>query len=144
MLLDHQTKRLAVELLQPPGRAVELPGPFTFQLTFNPGGAFGIALPRWFFLAVTAVVAVWIVRTLPRVHDDLQAVAFGLLLAGALGNAADRLFRGDARVVDFIASDRWPTFNVADIAITFGFVLLVVHLLRQEHATDDQRSDATT
>ena len=135
-LLDQATKHLAVVLLQPLGRKVELPGPFTWQLTFNDGGAFGLPAPRWFFLAVTVVVVVWVLRTLPDVIDDLQAMAFGFLLAGALGNAADRVFRGDHRVVDFIASDRWPTFNVADIAITIGFVLLVGQLLLEERRED--------
>ena len=131
-LLDQQTKHLAVVLLQPPGRKVELPGPLTMQLTFNDGGAFGLPAPRWFFLAVTVVVVIWVLRTLPDVISDLQAMAFGFLLAGALGNAADRVFRGDERVIDFIASDRWPTFNVADIAISIGFVLLVGQLLLEE------------
>ncbi|HEX9765817.1 MAG TPA: signal peptidase II [Nitriliruptorales bacterium] len=131
-LLDQQTKYLAVAQLQPPGRKVELPGPLTWQLTLNDGGAFGLPAPRWFFLVVTAVVVVWVLRTLPDVISDLQAMAFGFLLAGATGNAADRLFRDDQRVVDFIASDRWPTFNVADIAISIGFVLLVTQLLTED------------
>lgn len=131
-LLDQQTKHLALNLLLPPGRKVEMPGPFTWQLTFNQGGAFGLSMPRWFFLAVTVVVAVWVLRELPRLASDVRAVAFGLLLAGALGNASDRVLRDGHRVVDFIASALWPTFNVADIAITFGFVTLVGQLLREE------------
>lgn len=135
-MLDQATKHLAVVLLQPPGRKVELPGPLTWQLTFNPGGAFGLPAPRWFFLIVTLVVVVWVVRTLPSVTDEVQSMAFGFLLAGAVGNAADRLFRADTRVVDFIASARWPTFNVADIAISIGFILLVSHLLVEERRQD--------
>ena len=52
-----------------------------------------------------------------------------LLLAGAFGNAIDRLFRG--YVVDFIQTVfiRFPVFNVADIAITFGAMLLIIYLL---------------
>lgn len=134
LMLDQLTKRLAVAQLQPPGRTVELPGFLTLQLTFNPGGAFGINLPRWFFLTVTVVVAVWVLRTLPSVTHDVQAMAFGLLLSGALGNAADRVFRADKEVVDFIASDRFPTFNVADIAINIGFALLVIQLLLHDRA----------
>lgn len=138
-LLDQQTKHLALNLLQPPGRKVEMPGPMTWQLTFNEGGAFGLPMPRWFFLVVTVVVTVWVLRELPRLWSDVRAVAFGLLLAGALGNASDRVFRDQHRVVDFIASDLWPTFNVADIAISIGFVMLVWQLLNED--TDDVPED---
>lgn len=144
LVLDQATKHLATVLLRPPGRAVELPGPFTLQLTFNPGGAFGLPAPSWFFLLVTVVVVVVVVRNLPRVTAVSPAVAYGLLLAGALGNAADRVFRsggpGDPRflhghVVDFIASALWPTFNLADVSITSGFVLLLVWLYVEERRT---------
>lgn len=138
-VVDQATKHLAVNLLQPPGRRVEVPGPFSLQLTFNPGGAFGISMPTWFFLLVTIVVVVVVVRNLPSVPTDGQAVAYGLLLAGALGNAADRVFRDGRRVVDFIASARWPTFNVADIAITSGFALLLLLLYLQERREHERR-----
>lgn len=143
LIIDQATKQLADVLLRPVGQRVELPGPFSLQLTFNDGGAFGLPAPSWFFLAVTVVVVVIVVRNLPGVTRITPAVAYGLLLAGALGNAADRVFRagdpGDPRflhghVVDFIASEVWPTFNVADIAITSGFVLLLVWLYQEERA----------
>lgn len=143
LVLDQATKELAVVLLRPAGRPVELPGPFTLQLTFNEGGAFGLPAPSWFFLLVTVLVVGIVARNLPRVRAVAPAVAYGLLLAGALGNAADRVFRaggpGDPRflhghVVDFIASGLWPTFNVADMAITTGFALLVLWL-----AVDERR-----
>jgi signal peptidase II len=57
-------------------------------------------------------------------------VALALVLGGALGNVSDRLFRAPGflhgAVVDFIKVGSWPTFNVADSAITIGAVLLVV------------------
>jgi signal peptidase II len=66
-------------------------------------------------------------------------VAYGMLLAGAIGNVLDRLFRpGDpdlwygGYVVDFVAWGTFPRFNVADSAITVGFLLLVVALWREE------------
>ena len=52
------------------------------------------------------------------------------MLGGALGNLADRLFRGHhGEVVDFLTFTHWPTFNVADAAITVGVVLLLAVLL---------------
>lgn len=143
LLLDQQTKELAASLLVPPGRRVELPGPFTLQLTFNDGGAFGFPAPSWVFIVVTVVVFFIVVYNLPRVARLDAAIAYGLLLAGALGNGFDRVFRpgdpGDPRflhghVVDFIASARFPTFNVADIAITAGFSLLMLAMFLEERA----------
>jgi signal peptidase II len=58
-----------------------------------------------------------------------RAALYGLILGGALGNLADRLFRGGA-VVDFVALHFWPTFNVAEACIVVGCALLVVSLLR--------------
>jgi signal peptidase II len=125
-LLDQATKELAVRVLR--GRIIEF-GPFRLHLVFNEGGAFGLDLPWWAFLVVTVVVAVLIVRTLPKATNQLEPFAYGLLLAGALGNVTDRLLRppgrGHGEVVDFLGSTFWPTFNLADVGITFGFVLLV-------------------
>ncbi len=59
------------------------------------------------------------------------ATGTGLMLGGALGNLVDRVFRGHGgSVVDFIHFGFWPTFNVADVAIVVGAVLLVVAFWR--------------
>jgi signal peptidase II len=62
------------------------------------------------------------------------AVALGLILGGALGNLADRAFRGDGffdgGVVDFLDLQWWPVFNVADTCVVVGGILLVVVTLR--------------
>jgi signal peptidase II len=138
--LDQATKEIAETLLEP-GEFVPLVGRHVgWQLIYNPGGAFGLAAPTWVFLAVTVVVVAIVLRALPRAPSLLQAAAFGLLLAGALGNLIDRTFRpGDPGflggwVVDFVAWGPWPRFNVADSAITVGVGLLFVALLREERA----------
>lgn len=137
IILDQATKRIAEVALER-SVEVELIGPHIgWQLVYNPGGAYGIDMPSWFFLLVTVVVTVIVVRNLPEAPSLRAAVAYGLLLAGALGNALDRVFRlgdlGDPRflnghVVDFVALGSFPRFNVADAAITIGFVLLVIDL----------------
>ncbi|MFT5222095.1 MAG: signal peptidase II [Glaciecola sp.] len=142
VLLDQASKQLAAVLLSPAGVGrQELPGPLTLQLTFNDGGAYGYDAPWWFFLVVTAIVTVIVVRKLPHVHTMLEANAYGMLLAGAWGNGLDRVFRqGDradprflhGHVVDFFASSRFPTFNVADVAITGGFLLLIISLIVED------------
>lgn len=152
MVLDQATKQLALAQLTP-GRRVPVAGGWLgWELTFNPGGAFGLPAPSWFFLVVTVAVVAIVLRNLPRTRDPMQAAALGLLLAGALGNVVDRLLRpGDAtdprylhgHVVDFIALELpvigpWPRFNVADVAITLGFVLLVLGLARELRSTSSR------
>ncbi|MEX2486231.1 MAG: signal peptidase II [Nitriliruptoraceae bacterium] len=132
-----QVVKTAVEHVLVPGEFVPwLSRHIGWQLVYNPHGAFGVPAPPWLFLAVTVVVGVIVFQSLPRVPNRWQAVAFGLLLAGAMGNAIDRVFRagapgggfGGGHVVDFVAWGTFPRFNVADAAITVGFICLAVSL----------------
>jgi signal peptidase II len=82
-------------------------------------------------LAVLAViVAVVLVRAARRTKDPIMVIALSLVLGGALGNLTDRVFRSPGflrgEVVDFVHLGAWPTFNVADSAITIGAVLLII------------------
>lgn len=145
-ILDQATKAAAVRALGP-GEVIGRSWPVYLQLTYNEGAAFGLPVPWWVFPIVTAVVIVIVVRHLPNATSLAEPFAYGLLLAGALGNITDRYVRLDAEgvgrggVVDFIASDVWPTFNVADICISVGFVLLVVAAYLLERGS---RSEAST
>lgn len=140
-LLDQITKQIAETVLEP-GRFVPWLGDHIgWQLVYNPGGAFGLPLPAWIFLVVTVVVVLVVSRALPRTASRLTASAYGLLLAGAAGNVIDRLVRagppdgpdlGGGAVIDFVAWGSFPRFNVADSAISVGFVLLVLALWRED------------
>jgi signal peptidase II len=141
IVLDQATKELAEALLLPSVFVPWLGDAVGWQLVYNPGGAFGLPAPSWLFIIVTVVVTAIVARTLPHTHSLLQAKAYGLLLAGALGNAIDRLLRPsstgregwfDGEVVDFVAWGSFPRFNVADSAITIGFALLVLALWQEE------------
>ncbi|TPX04134.1 signal peptidase II [Schumannella luteola] len=134
--VDQLTKALIVQNLVE-GSIQPLLGDLV-QLHFvrNPGAAFSLATGMtWIFsIAAVAVVGfvVWYSR---RIRSLLWAVVFGLVLAGALGNLTDRLFRepGFARghVVDFIQVWGFPAiFNVADVGITVGMALFVILVLR--------------
>jgi signal peptidase II len=100
-------------------------------LTHNSGGAFGLGtgfVPIVVLAVVALAVVVFVVgRSIDRAAI---AVALGLVLGGALGNLADRVFRapgfGRGAVVDFVDLHWWPVFNVADAAITCGCVLLLL------------------
>jgi signal peptidase II len=129
---DQVSKAWALSRLAE-GRVIAVPGGLLeLQLQTNPGAAFSIGGggSTWLFtvFAVAAVAAIpWFAA---RARSRVQAGALGLLLGGAAGNLADRLFRapgpGRGRVVDFIDYHGLFTGNVADIAIVVGAGILVV------------------
>jgi len=131
--LDQVTKSWALSALED-GRTIHVVWTLQLNLTFNKGVAFGLGKGSTSVIALIGVVVLVLLATLGRagITNRLQAVAVGLVLGGAAGNMADRLFRhhGGA-VIDFIDLQWWPVFNVADSAITCGAVLLVVSGLLQ-------------
>lgn len=105
--------------------------PSVFHLTYivNHGAAFGILTgARWFFLAIVVVLLLLILYFRHRISVFPTPVKIGIgsLLGGALGNGYDRFVQGG--VIDFFDFRIWPIFNMADIAICSGVVLLVWHL----------------
>ncbi len=104
----------------------------------NGGAAFNLGGTSYtiVFTAIAVGVVTYILRTARTLHSTGWAVALGLLLGGAAGNLADRifrapgLFRGD--VVDWIGvvPRHWPIFNLADSAITIGGVIIALLALR--------------
>jgi signal peptidase II len=130
VLLDQLTKAWVVESLADEplsiiGDTVEL------RLSRNPGGAFSLLTGFTPLIAVlAAIVAVVLVRVAQRSKDPLMVVALSLVLGGALGNLIDRLFRAPGflrgEVVDFVRVGAFPSFNVADSAITIGAALLLL------------------
>jgi signal peptidase II len=121
---DQVTKTLVVSDLT---RPVHLLGPLGLSLGYNSGSAFSLFTGWAPLLVVVALLVVGVLLALAlRARRASVAVALGLVLGGALGNVADRLFRGHhGEVVDFITFTHWPTFNVADACITVGILLLI-------------------
>jgi signal peptidase II len=144
-LADCTTKRVVVETLDP-GEPHEIVGEaFRLNLTFNdaaamglPAGEYGKEILGILSLVVAAVLGRWYGRSASG--EVLFSGALALVIAGALGNAWERLFspRG---VVDFIdigvGALRFWTFNIADVSITAGACLLAVALWRKERKTVD-------
>ena len=144
VLADQLSKTWAVRRLSG-GRTVDVVGSLRFNLTFNSGMAFSQGRGVGPFIGVIAlVVIVVLLVSLRRNGSMLSAVGIGLVIGGAIGNVLDRLFRaGDGflggAVVDFIDVQWWPVFNVADMAITVGGVILVVGSVwsgRKQNAMD--------
>ena len=147
LVFDQAAKRWAVAALQGRPDLDLVDGLARLSYAENPGIAFslfnsGAPATRWLLALVSttavAIVATFIARTSPRAVR-LQ-VTLALLLGGIAGNLVDRVALG--RVVDFIevydGSFHWPTFNVADSAITVGAFLLAVELLKGESREAEQ------
>ncbi len=140
--LDQASKEWANSTLQfEPGRTIQVvEGYAAFSYVRNPGAAWGFLaradasfrLP--FFITVTSVAMVFMLYIFIRLEPNqrLLMVALSLILGGALGNFVDRVRFN--YVVDFILLHyqmrfRWPTFNIADVAITVGVVLMLGEML---------------
>ena len=133
VLADVVTKAMAVYALHPAGMPYSVVGD-TVRLTlvYNPGAAFGLHLgpySRWIFLVLTAGVLsiLWRLYQQTRDRDNVRTFALALVSGGAVGNALDRI-RSAEGVVDFLdlgtSAVRWPTFNLADVAVSVGASLL--------------------
>lgn len=133
LLADAFTKVLAVDRLAP----AYLPRPLfgdgvRLTLVYNPGAAFGLHLgaqSRWIFVGLTlvALTVLWRLYLDTPLAHRARTLALALVAGGAMGNLLDRL-KSARGVVDFIdigvGAWRWPTFNLADIAVTSGAILL--------------------
>lgn len=117
------------------------------RLVYNQGAAFGIHVgehSRWVFL-VLALIALAVLGSMVRTArpgDRFRLLALALVCGGATGNLIDRL-RSPMGVVDFVdvgvGAWRWPTFNVADSAITIGAIALAVSLWLEGRAQQQPR-----
>jgi signal peptidase II len=138
ILFDQVTKALVLAYLGPGGpleQVVLVPGLLRLFYVENTGAAFGLFQGRNPVLALLALGVVLVLVAVFRQLVSLRwgAVALGLQLGGAVGNLIDRFRHGF--VVDFIDPSFWPTFNVADSAITIGVLLLLVLVIRSDRAT---------
>ena len=138
IVLDQLTKTLILQYFQY-GDSRTVTSFFNIVRVHNTGAAFSFLAgasgwQRWFFVGLGAVAAVFITWMLRR-HggQKMFAWALALILGGALGNVIDRLLHG--YVVDFIqvhyAGRAFPSFNLADSAITLGAILLILDELRR-------------
>ncbi|MFN4115512.1 MAG: signal peptidase II [Inhella sp.] len=119
---------------------------FNLVRAHNPGAAFSFLAgaggwQRWFFTALAAAATVFIIVMLRRHgRERLLSLALSLIMGGAIGNVIDRLWHG--HVIDFLQfhwkGAAFPSFNIADSAITLGAILLIVDELRRMRAAKRQ------
>lgn len=133
-MIDQITKTWAESQLA--DRTIDVVWTLRFHLTFNTGASFSLGDGFGSLIAIVALVVVGVVVWYGRsVSTRLGAVALGIIVGGALGNVLDRLFRGSGgffggAVVDFIDFQWWPVFNIADIGVVCGAILLVISMWR--------------
>lgn len=118
-LADLTTKIWASAELD--GSGIDLPGPLDLRLSHNAGIAFGVfdGVPPIVIILLTAAVAATVF--IAGGQGSAPFLACALIAGGAIGNVLDRLQAGS--VVDMLHTSFWPTFNLADVFITFGVVL---------------------
>ena len=134
VILDQFTKALVINYFNLYDPVVLLP---IINLTFvvNYGFAFGLlnnpSLNQILVSLVILAIIIYFLYLLIKTQDKIFQLTLTLILAGALGNFIDRIFRGF--VIDFIdiyiGKYHWPAFNIADSCITVGFVVLMINIL---------------
>lgn len=125
-----QAAKAAIEAHLVPGQDVDVLGPLGLTLSHNRGVAFGLAGGAGAPLVLITLAALGVVGYLFARNPTRPGmwVATGLLAGGAIGNLSDRVRAG--AVTDFVDLPPWPPFNLADMAITAGVLLLVFLYLR--------------
>ena len=130
VVLDQLTKAWALQALAA-GPIAIIDATVQFRLARNTGAAFSLFTRGGPIVAIVVIgVIIFIFVALGDASRRLEAVALGLVLGGAVGNLLDRVFRGDdflsGAVIDWVYTSFFPTFNVADTAVTFGVALLLL------------------
>jgi len=138
---SDQTVKWLVQQTMAYGESIAVTPFFNWVHVWNTGAAFSLfanagGWQRYFFIGIAVVVSIVLIKLIREKGHKADAIAYSLILGGAMGNLIDRIFRGyvvDA--FDFYWRDwHWPAFNLADIAIVLGALLLVfVGLLRKEN-----------
>jgi signal peptidase II len=148
VVADQATKALVVQAFEH-GDSVPVTGFFNLVRVHNAGAAFSFLAgasgwQRWFFVGLGVAACTFIVWMLHGHRGQrLLSLALALIMGGALGNVIDRLVHG--HVVDFLQfrfgfleplfhGGYFPSFNVADVAITLGAVGLIADELRRMRA----------
>lgn len=136
MVLDQLTKWLILDLVMQPPRVIEVTSFFNLVMAWNRGVSFSLfsheaAVMPYLLSALALAIAGFLLAWLRRVDRPFPAVCLGLVIGGAIGNVIDRLRFG--AVADFLDFHLWgyhyPAFNVADMGISVGVLLLVLDSL---------------
>ncbi|RKZ06623.1 signal peptidase II [bacterium] len=147
VILDQVSKRIAWEYLRSGGGVDVIDGILRFNLSKNSGAVFGVLSGSTKFLLVVTIISIGALIYFAyrmRFAPAPKRVYLGLIIGGAFGNLIDRLASGE--VIDFIEMGigryHWPTYNVADMAVTIGAILLIAGFIWNSEEEKNQ-PDAT-
>ena len=137
IFLDQVTKLLVTGFLNLNQVINVIDGFFSITYVRNTGAAWGMFSNNTLFISIISILFLFIlikyIKELPKI-DFLYVVAFGLIIGGLIGNLIDRLLRG--YVVDFfrfiILDYNYPVFNVADMLIVIGSIVLIISFVRDD------------
>ena len=130
LVIDQLTKAIMIDK-----QIILIPRFIQLRYTQNTGMAFSLGSGNvWIIILLSLAIIAIIIKILVDKKDKMTAstlISLELILSGAISNLIDRVFRG--YVVDFIDVSlfNFPTFNIADISITIGVLLLIINVLRQ-------------
>ncbi|MBL4907731.1 MAG: signal peptidase II [Sneathiella sp.] len=135
VIIDQAFKIQMVEYMANHPYGIEVTSFFRLVMVWNSGVSFGMFAggdtTRWILISVSIIISIILVVVLAKSDKKMIGYAIGLVLGGAIGNIVDRLHYG--RVADFFDVDlifmRWPAFNIADIAIVCGVMLMLLENL---------------
>jgi signal peptidase II len=130
ILLDQVSKAFIVAYIEP-GRSITLiPHVLSLTHSTNSGAAFGLlrGSGQIVFLAALVVVCLTVAWffAFRKKGGIWSFIGLGLIIGGALGNLIDRVARLNHQVIDFFDLGWWPVFNVADMAIVAGVIIVVL------------------
>ena len=146
IVLDQLSKWWVLYVFDLPAKgSVQVGGPFSLTMVWNKGVSFGLLraeqdFTRWALVVFSLVVAAFLAVWARKIEKPLLAIAVGLVMGGAIGNAIDRArFGAVADFLDFKALYFPWVFNVADSAITVGVILLLLDSLRSETGSKNNK-----
>lgn len=139
VVVADQVTKAAVRARLEPGEMVDLMLGLSLVNVRNRGIAFGLLADGGALLIVVTLAALVLLGAYFALHAERRGMwlATGFICGGAIGNLADRLREG--AVTDFVDLPAWPAFNIADVAITVGVVLLLLFGLATGHRDRDGR-----
>ena len=145
VILDQASKRIIWEIYKHSGGTDCIDGVLRITLSKNTGAVMGILSGSKILLITITIVSIGALVVFAyrmRYAPTFKRVCLGLILGGAFGNLIDRIATGE--VLDFIDMGigrfRWPTYNVADIAVTVGAAVLILGFIR--HSDHDRQESA--
>lgn len=144
LIIDQLHKLYTMEMLHNIGRPIEITSFFNIVLVWNSGISFGMfqnsANGQFIFSCLAIIIVILLFFWLKKTDSNLKIASIGLITGGALGNVVDRIhFGGVADFFDFhIAGYHWPAFNIADIAIFIGAIILSLESIFRAYSDYDK------